>query len=184
MGLNLCIVQAAGGIATQLRSLMDGLLSQAADSSTAEQEPDQGSRSELEKASASLSNLLASLPSGGSDAEDSSSTQQRLRHLASPALLQQAAALAAALTAQAEPTQEQQAADALALARALAAGPGCNNLACPDWTGEVARLKLCEACRTARYCSARCQREAWRAGGHRQCCAALAAERQRGERQG
>ena len=162
-------MQAAGGIATQLRGLMDGLISQTTDGSTAEQEQEQGSWSELEEASASLSNLLAALPGVDGSAEDSSSsTQQRLRQLATPALLQQAAALAAALAAQAEPTQEQQAADTLALARAVAAGPGRNNLACPDWTGEVARLKLCEACRTARYCSARCQREAWRAGGHRQ----------------
>ena len=153
---------------------MDGLASQAASNSTGEQEPEQGSRSEL----------LAALPSGDGSADHSSgSGEQRLRQLASPAVLQQAAALAAALAAQAEPTQEQQAADALALATALAAGRGCNNLACPDWTGEVARLKVCEACRTARYCSARCQGEAWRAGGHRQCCAALAAERA-GGRQG
>ncbi|PRW20495.1 histone-lysine N-methyltransferase SET domain containing [Chlorella sorokiniana] len=185
--------QAAGDIATQLRSLLDGLLSQVASASTGEQEQGGSSPAELQAAAA---NLLASLPTCGGAAEGGSSaaeqlpssnsdsehggspTQpQQLRQLASPALLQQAAALAAALAAQTEPTQEQQAADALALARAVAAAPGCNNLACPDWTGEVDRLKLCEACRTARYCSARCQREAWRAGGHRQCCSALAAER-------
>ncbi|PRW20463.1 histone-lysine N-methyltransferase SET domain containing [Chlorella sorokiniana] len=174
--------QAAGDTATRLRSLLDGLLSQAAERSAAEQE--QGSPTQLQAAAANLSRLLAALHSSGGDAEGGSSpTQpQQLRQLASPVLLQQAAALAAALAAQTEPTQEQQAADALALARAVAAAPGCNNLACPDWTGEADRLELCEACRTARYCSARCQREAWRAGGHRQCCAALAAERA-GERQ-
>ena len=166
-------MQAAAGVATQLRSLMHALASQSA--GQPEQRSDEAG---LQEAAASLSSLLASLPSGAAEGGDSStSAAQQLRQLASPALLQQAAALAAALAAQSEPSQEQQAADAVALARAVAAAPGCHNLACPDWTGEAERLKTCEACRTARYCSARCQRQAWREGGHKQCCAALAAER-------
>ncbi len=110
----------------------------------------------------------------GSGSEDNA--VQQLRSLASPALLQQAAALAAALAEQSAPSEEQQAADALEMARALAAGHGCNNLACPDWLGEADKLKLCAGCRTACYCSTRCQREAWTLGGHKQCCAVLAAE--------
>ena len=113
---------------------------------------------------------------GGSGSGSEDNAVQQLRSLARPALLQQAAALAAALAEQSAPDEEQQAADALEMARALAAGHGCNNLACPDWLGEADKLKLCAGCRTARYCSARCQREAWTLGGHKQCCAALAAE--------
>ena len=174
-----CCVQGAAGVAAQLRSLVGGLASQAAEFGLGEQLED-SAPAELQATATSLSSLLASLPSGGSEAEggnSSASAAQQLRQLASPALLQQAVALATALAARSEPSQEQQAADAVALARAVAAAPGCHNLACPDWTGEAERLKTCEACRTARYCSARCQRQAWREGGHKQCCAALAAER-------
>ncbi len=113
---------------------------------------------------------------GGSGSGSEDNAVQQLRSLASPALLQQAAALAAALAEQSAPSEEQQAADALEMAQALAAGHGCNNLSCPDWLGEADKLKLCAGCRTARYCSTRCQREAWTLGGHKQCCAALAAQ--------
>lgn len=170
-------LQAASDAAAQLHSLMDSLTSQAAGAGGSDSKQG-GDAPGLPAAAASLHQSLTVRPSGGSEAEGSSiSAAQQLRQLASPALLQQAAALAAALAAQSEPSQEQQAADAVALARAVAAAPGCHNLACPNWTGEAERLKTCEACRTARYCSARCQRQAWRQGGHRPCCAALEAGR-------
>jgi len=95
--------------------------------------------------------------------------------------LQPAASLAAAIQRcwVAEPHQgERQAAEQVLLAQA-ATLRCCAQLRCPNLGGEGREAQgrpnlACAGCRTARYCSARCQREAWREG-HKHMCGLLAA---------
>lgn len=51
--------------------------------------------------------------------------------------------------------------------------PGCSHWACTNLAGfsEAALpTQLCSGCRRARYCSLKCQKEAWVDGGHREVC--------------
>lgn len=51
--------------------------------------------------------------------------------------------------------------------------PGCCHLGCTNLAGisEAALpTQLCGGCKQVRYCSTKCQREAWVGGGHRQVC--------------
>ena len=76
------------------------------------------------------------------------------------------------------PLPEQQQADRLELARAVAAQRhGCSNLRCPDWQGQHRKARLCAGCKTLRFCDAACQADAWRHGGHRLVCKLLAADK-------
>ncbi len=74
----------------------------------------------------------------------------------------------------ADPPSQQQ---LLAVAAALAARPGCGNLRCTNCTGAdergMPKGRRCSGCRTVRFCSAACQREAW--PQHRVACRLLAA---------
>jgi hypothetical protein len=63
-------------------------------------------------------------------------------------------------------------------AKAVGSRP-CANVACPslaaaDQEAAGTRHRVCRACRAVRYCSPECARVAWKAGGHRHVCAALA----------
>lgn len=73
-----------------------------------------------------------------------------------------------------DPPSQQQ---LLAVAAALAARPGCGNLRCTNCTGAdergMPKGRRCSGCRTVRFCSAACQREAW--PQHRVACRLLAA---------
>lgn len=51
--------------------------------------------------------------------------------------------------------------------------PGCCNLGCTTLGGpsEAAlETRLCSGCKMARYCSVKCQKEAWREGAHSSVC--------------
>lgn len=51
--------------------------------------------------------------------------------------------------------------------------PGCCHITCTQLAGvseESLPTQLCSGCRRVRYCSAKCQREAWLAGGHVSVC--------------
>lgn len=90
------------------------------------------------------------------------------------ALLPLAVQLAVALLPHWPPPQLQQA-EQLELARAVAAClPGCCNLRCPDWQEQCKRVFKCAGCKTARFCSSACQKEAWRRG-HKTICKLLGA---------
>ena len=91
------------------------------------------------------------------------------------ALLPPALRLAAALRP-CWPLPEQRQAERLQLAQAvMACRPGCSNLRCPDWLGQGKKALRCSGCKTARFCGAACQAEAWRQGGHKFVCKLLAA---------
>lgn len=54
--------------------------------------------------------------------------------------------------------------------------PGCCSFMCTQLSGvseSSLHTQLCSGCRKARYCSIKCQREAWCAGGHALVCASL-----------
>lgn len=54
--------------------------------------------------------------------------------------------------------------------------PGCCHLGCSNLCGasEAALLtQLCSGCRRVRYCSVKCQREAWLVGGHKLVCSSM-----------
>ncbi len=79
----------------------------------------------------------------------------------------------------ADPPSEQQ---LLAVAAALATRLGCGNLCCINCTGAdergMPKGRRCSGCRTVRFCSAACQREAW--PQHRVACRLLAAAKPAG----
>ncbi|PNH08336.1 hypothetical protein TSOC_005078 [Tetrabaena socialis] len=55
----------------------------------------------------------------------------------------------------------------------LCGNPGCTNFA---GTAEAdLPLRKCSGCKAVRYCSASCQRQHWREGGHKKACAQLKA---------
>jgi hypothetical protein len=57
---------------------------------------------------------------------------------------------------------------------ALEGGAYCCNGGC-EVEGLLKDFKVCPQCKTARYCSAACQKEDWNAGGHKEKCGTTAA---------
>lgn len=55
--------------------------------------------------------------------------------------------------------------------------PGCSNWSCLTMEGfseATLPTQLCGGCKRARYCSTKCQRTAWKHGGHRHACSDIA----------
>jgi hypothetical protein len=50
----------------------------------------------------------------------------------------------------------------------------CYNAGC-EVMGHLKDFKVCPQCKTARYCSAACQKQDWNAGGHKETCGTAAA---------
>ncbi|KAK9810209.1 hypothetical protein WJX72_006689 [[Myrmecia] bisecta] len=64
----------------------------------------------------------------------------------------------------------------LELARMAALGPGCHNPGCKNMAGATEAelpIRKCSGCKKAHYCSAACQKAAWKV--HKRVCKAQAA---------
>jgi hypothetical protein len=60
---------------------------------------------------------------------------------------------------------------------ALKGGTYCWNEGC-EVVGQLKEFKVCPQCKTARYCGAACQKQAWTTGGHKEKCGKFAAPAQ------
>ena len=58
----------------------------------------------------------------------------------------------------------------------LEGGRHCHNDGC-EVVGLLKEFKVCPQCKTARYCSAVCQKQDWNAGGHKDTCGTFACKR-------
>jgi len=58
--------------------------------------------------------------------------------------------------------------------KVLEGGEYCHNEGC-EVVGHRKDFKFCPQCKTAMYCGAACQKQAWTAGGHKEKCGTTAA---------
>jgi len=57
--------------------------------------------------------------------------------------------------------------------RAVEGSKYCHNEGC-EVVGHLKNFKVCPQCKTARYCGAECQKQAWTMGGHKETCGTFA----------